>query len=206
MPIDTLCHFATMFRVQNAIGLRERKKERTRRIIIEAAWKLFLEKGYDATTVDEIADAADISRRTFFRYFPNKEEVVFHQSPLRLAHFRSLLAARGKGFKAVNQALLEIAHHYEENKETVVEEYKLIKSSATLVMREGEIDREWMKAIAETLVTRRSAATVRRSRVMAGAVFGAIRATLAEWLAADGSTDLVRLGQEAMSIFDFKSP
>ena len=205
MPIDTPCHFATMIRVQIATGLRERKKERTRQVIIESAWELFLKKGYDATTVEEIAEAAVISRRTFFRYFPNKEAVVFHESPDRLSYFRSLLARGGKGFEAVNHACLEIARHYEANKEAVVEEYKLIKSSATLIMREGEIDREWMVAIAETLVTRRSPAAVRRSRVLAGAVFGAIRATLNEWLSFDGSSDLVRLGKEAMSIFDPKS-
>ncbi len=58
-------------------GRRERKRRETRRRILDAAMALFLKRGYDATTMHQIADAADISRRSLFDYFPTKEDVLF---------------------------------------------------------------------------------------------------------------------------------
>ncbi|WP_432049130.1 TetR/AcrR family transcriptional regulator [Streptomyces asiaticus] len=58
------------------LGLRERKKIQTRQAIRRAAYRLFTEQGYDATPVDRIAEAADVSPSTVFRYFPTKEDIV----------------------------------------------------------------------------------------------------------------------------------
>ena len=58
------------------VGLRERKKAKTRNAIQHEAMKLFRERGYEGTTVEDIAVAAEISSTTFFRYFPSKEDVV----------------------------------------------------------------------------------------------------------------------------------
>jgi AcrR family transcriptional regulator len=78
-------------------GLRERKKQRTREQIIEAAMGLFAERGYHATTIADIASAADVAPRTFFSYFPSKEAVVFHNVDRDLDGLESALRDRLRG-------------------------------------------------------------------------------------------------------------
>lgn len=78
-------------------GLRERKKQQTRDAIIREALRLFRKRGFDHTTVAEIAEAADISPRTFFTYFETKEAVVFHDFDELVAGLRAHLEQREAG-------------------------------------------------------------------------------------------------------------
>ncbi|MEU1906664.1 TetR family transcriptional regulator [Streptomyces hygroscopicus] len=75
-------------------GLRELKKRRTRGALMRSALELFTRQGYERTTVDEIADAVDVSQRTFFRYFGNKEEVAFATQESAERHFFAALCGR----------------------------------------------------------------------------------------------------------------
>jgi AcrR family transcriptional regulator len=95
------------------VGLRERKKARTRAAIRRQAMRLFREQGYAATTVEQIAEAAEISPSTFFRYFPTKEDVVlqddydpmivaaFHAQPAELSPIAALRGAMRSVFAAL---------------------------------------------------------------------------------------------------------
>jgi AcrR family transcriptional regulator len=73
------------------VGLRERKKAKTRAAIQQQALRLFQEQGYQATTIEQIAEAAEVSPSTFFRYFPTKDDVVLYDAldPVLLEAFRA---------------------------------------------------------------------------------------------------------------------
>ncbi|MFD3916479.1 TetR/AcrR family transcriptional regulator [Streptomyces sp. NPDC088147] len=80
---------------QNTIvGLRARKKRRTREALLRVALELFTTQGYEQTTVDEITDAVEVSQRTFFRYFSSKEEAAFAVVDLVENKFLDSLRAR----------------------------------------------------------------------------------------------------------------
>jgi AcrR family transcriptional regulator len=83
-------------------GLRERKKQQTRQAIHSAAMRLFAERGFEATTIAEIAAAADISPRTFFAYFSSKEEAVFAKFEPAYENFDRALSERPPGTTALD--------------------------------------------------------------------------------------------------------
>jgi AcrR family transcriptional regulator len=92
-------------------GLRERKKRRTRHAIASAALRLFAERGYEETTIADIAAAADVAPRTFFGYFPSKEDVVFAEVDDRLAEVAERLADRVPGespIQAIRRGVVDV--------------------------------------------------------------------------------------------------
>jgi AcrR family transcriptional regulator len=88
-----------------SLPLRERKKQRTRRALADAALRLFTEQGYAATTLEEVADQADVSKSTFFRFFPVKEAVAIEaEAELWSAYLDTL------GHRELSGEVLELLH------------------------------------------------------------------------------------------------
>ena len=83
-------------------GLRERKRERTRQTIAAAALDLFARHGFHATTIPQIAEAADVSPRTVSGYFPVKEDLAFPYAEVQMAEFERRLAERAPGETAAD--------------------------------------------------------------------------------------------------------
>jgi AcrR family transcriptional regulator len=84
------------------LGLRERKKQQTRETIARAALRLFAERGYDETTLAEIAEAADVAPRTIFAYFESKEDILLCEEGNFLAELKRKLDERPAGTTTVD--------------------------------------------------------------------------------------------------------
>jgi AcrR family transcriptional regulator len=91
-------------------GLRERKKQQTRQAIHEAAMRLFAERGFEGTTIADIAEAADIAPRTFFAYFASKEEAVFPKFEPAFEEFDRILRERPAGTTALDALRSWVEH------------------------------------------------------------------------------------------------
>lgn len=79
------------------VSLREKHAVETRQRIVQAAMALFVAQGYDATTVDEIAERADVSPRTFFRYFNTKDALLFHDFDEKMQRIQDFINRRPEG-------------------------------------------------------------------------------------------------------------
>ena len=193
----------------SVVALRERKKDQTRDALARAALTLFQTKGYEATTVAEIARAANVSRRTFFRYFPTKDALLFVDTDDLLERFRENLDAREPGDVTgdpVRRACLAQASEYMRDRDQVVARARIIESSPGLSKQERQQDLLWEQAITDALLAnnRNTPTAERRARMLAGAIVGAMRAAILEWQRLEGSADLVRLTSEALDLFDLR--
>lgn len=118
VPIDSRDSMAEARPMPNetaTAGLRERKKVETRRLLLEGAARLFRERGFEATTVADIAAHANVSVRTFFRYFESKEALLLPDGVEIFAYVENALAARPadeEPLDAVCNALLEAAEPF----------------------------------------------------------------------------------------------
>ena len=191
--------------VETPPSRRERKKEQIRRSLLEAANRMFRERGFEATTIEQLCEEVDISRRTFFRYFPDKGALLFPNRGERLDRFLTFLEAAPKGespYDTLRRAARLFAREYHANRDDIIAQQRVIQTSADLQAREREIDRDWELAMAATFVERAgvtSPAAVLRARIIAGASMGVIRATMRHWYERDGQDDLGDLGLEKAS-------
>ncbi|HZN72176.1 MAG TPA: TetR family transcriptional regulator [Micromonosporaceae bacterium] len=186
-------------------GLRELKKRRTRAAIQEHALRLFEAQGYDATTVEQIAAAAEVSPATFFRYFKTKEDVVIEDDydPL-LAAALEKAPADLPPLRAIRYALREaFTEITPEEMEQVLSRTKLIMSVPALRARSLENLLATIDAVAPPLAARLGRPVSDRTvRVLVGAAVGAWLTVILEWLASDGATDLPTLMDSALAALD----
>jgi AcrR family transcriptional regulator len=182
-------------------SLRDRKKERTRRVIQAEALRLFTEQGFEATTIEEIAAAADVAPRTFFRYFPTKEDVVFW--PVYRPLLAGLMAARPheSAVRALFHAIVDgLSAFYDQDRERVLDRLKLAFRTPALHPRLRQEQATTAQAMAAVLAQRLGMSPDKLEvRAMAAAVAAALWVAVEEWQAVDDQVELGPLIQRALN-------
>lgn len=138
-------------------GLRERKKAQTREAIVDAAIDLFERNGYEATTIEDIAAEANISPRTFFRYFDSKLEVILAESDEEAKGFAPLVAARPADegpLEAMHQTIREQVKHLLLGDSRTGRELKVVMSTPSLRNQALEHLRDHQSSLVPVLAER----------------------------------------------------
>ncbi|TCU18027.1 TetR family transcriptional regulator [Rhizobium sullae] len=165
-------------------GRRERKRRQTRERIEQAAMTLFLERGFDATTIEDITESADVSKRSFFDYFPSKEEVVFAWQDSFAGHLMAAIAARPKSeppLKVVEEAIVETVVASANERGLALGE--LIRRTPVLKARDQMKYAKLEQKLTEALIARggQGKEVRARMRLLSAVVIGALRVGGERW-------------------------
>ena len=185
-------------------SLRERKKQKTREALEEAAIRLFLEKGYSATSIEDIAGDADVSRRTFFRYFGSKEGVLFGDADLQGEAVLQALMAQPRDVPplvAFRDAVVELSRVMESDQEAILKKQRVIVGTLELRTRASEISRQWRGRFAQAVATRAGRAEPEDDDgIIAGVAIAVLSAAVEDWVAAGGRDDLIERLRRAFDV------
>jgi AcrR family transcriptional regulator len=188
--------------LSHAAGLRERKKTQTRDALVASAFELFARRGYEHTTVDDIADAANVSPRTFFRYFASKDDVIFSGFPDAKAELIAALEARPRSEPAISSlrhAALAVAARESDDVDATRTVLGLLTSSPALAHTYLGLLSEIEAAVVEWAASRlRTSTSDLRPRLLAAAAIAARRAAVDAWREQGYAGDLQALLGEAL--------
>jgi AcrR family transcriptional regulator len=187
-------------------GLRERKKLRTRRTISAVAVRLFDERGFDATTVDDICTAAEVSASTFFRYFGTKEAAAFPDEEARTAVVLETLRERPADealHHTIRRAALAMVDHGLARADDLRASADLRRREPALAAHAARMQAEAAERLAEVIAGHLGTdpATDVRTRLAVHAAFAAVNAAWTAWLERDDA-DLRSLAEEAFDLLD----
>jgi AcrR family transcriptional regulator len=166
-------------------GLRERKKTRTREAIVAAALQLFAERGYDSTTVADIAEAAEVAQSTVFAYFPTKDDILFHRYQALYASFEECFSEPQPGESVVRRlhdwlcrTLRELAAKHAEEMRLC---RRLMEENDRLLAQERSRMRYFEERVAALIAAELGeSAEAFTPRLIAGATMGAVYVVIGE--------------------------
>ena len=190
-------------------GLRERKRQRTLERIAEVGLELFIQQGYEATTLDAIAAAAGISRRTFFHYFRSKEDVllVWHDGGFSQALRHAVLqgASDQVPLQVARDCLLKLASRYETKESIIVDQ--LLRSTEALRARKEATHVEMERAFGEAMSERWTAPAQRDALCMVAMLaMGTLRLALDDWRRDDARYPLAHYLRRSFALLESQLP
>lgn len=191
-------------------GLRARKKRRTREQLAGAALELFLERGFEATTVDDIVERVEVSRSTFFRYFATKEHVLFADHEEQLRAFRRELASTPTTlppFEVIRSVALDASNAtieaFRRDPEAYRARQQVIASAPSVQALALRLDIDWEDALSEALERRLPGPRQQlRARLLAGSLMGAVSAFHRLWESTGFARDPAEYRDDVMTVFE----
>lgn len=167
-------------------GLRERKKQQRRACIEAAAIDLFETGGFDGTTIDDIAAAADIAPRTFFYYFPTKEDVVLADYASRLERITDELGRRAvtePPWMALRASFLAVADDYEVHRQQLIRRFAIMAANPSVYARNLQLQAGWEDTVTEILTRGMSSRDGDIGpRLLASAALACMRSSVHHWI------------------------
>jgi AcrR family transcriptional regulator len=188
--------------MESPIGLRERKRLQTRERLTSAAMSLFLERGFGETTLDEIARAAEVSRRTFFHYFASKEDLVFAWQDEMNADLIASVARQPAGLSPLDAAQNGIMTAVSRiAREDALALARLVHDSPALRARD-QVKYEAMERALAAVLRERSGSERGDldARLAATVAIGALRVASELWLEDGGREDPTAYAERAFAI------
>jgi AcrR family transcriptional regulator len=185
------------------VGLRERKKQKTRAQLTDAAFELFTERGFDQTTIEDIVEQVEVSPRTFFRYFDSKEDVVigfFDDMGLELRALVEARPAEESPFTAARNALGSLVDVYIAEEDRVIAAKRLSYETPSIRARLLDKHARWENGMTEALAVRLGVDPERdpRPRLIAAVTLAAYSTGVTAWCSRSGRGDLHALVDDAL--------
>ena len=186
------------------MDLRSKSRENLRAEVADVAYKVFAERGFDQVTATEVAEAAGISRASFFRYFESKEDAVFVAQEEIGVDVAEALRARPDGedaWTALRRAIDLAVTTYQRSPDEALARLRLIRCTPALRGHQLERLAQWKEVIGAALAERLG---VRgddiKVEALVAAALGAFDAALTRWSQSDGAEDLIELIDEAFAV------
>jgi AcrR family transcriptional regulator len=184
------------------VQLREKKKADLKRAISQIGIKLFIQHGFEQTLIEHIVDPLNISKRTFFRYFNTKEDVVFSWYEQLTKELITALKERPSEedpFQSICESLLSLLKYYDADPKWAISMMRLSAETPGLIGKSFEKRSIWEHELVQILLERFPSMTKLQAKVLVGSVMNAFVQATQEWFLADGKYKLRPIIQKAFT-------